>query len=60
MDEIITPKEFAEKMEEIRRNDFYDYEAAHSKMDNLMSKVLRQNGYKDGILCFNKQQKWYS
>ena len=55
-----TPKEFAAQMQEIRDTVGGDEEAAHSRMDDLMAKVLVELGYSDGIAIFDKQDKWYS
>ncbi len=57
---VTTPEEFAKQMQQIFDDLVGDEEAAHGEMDDLMSKVLIELGYKDGIEIFNKQEKWYA
>lgn len=63
---IMTPEEFAKKMKKISdnlkyQNDaYYDEEDAHMQMDDLMSDLLRQLGYGEGIDIFENTNKWYS
>ena len=63
---IMTPEEFAKKMKKISdnlkyQNDaHYDEEVAHMRMDDLMSDLLRQLGYGEGIDIFENTNKWYS
>lgn len=62
----MTPEEFAKKMKKISdnlkyQNDaYYDEEDAHMQMDDLMSDLLRQLGYGEGIDIFENTNKWYS
>ena len=62
----MTPEEFAKKMKKISdnlkyQNDAYhDEEVAHMQMDDLMSDLLRQLGYGEGIDIFENTNKWYS
>ena len=63
---VMTPEEFAKKMKKISdnlkyQNDaYYDEEDAHMQMDDLMSDLLRQLGYGEGIDIFENTNKWYS
>lgn len=63
---IMTPDEFAKKMKKISdnlkyQNDaYYDEEDAHMQMDDLMSDLLRQLGYGEGIDIFDNTSKWYA
>ncbi len=63
---IMTPEEFAKKMKKISdnlkyQNDaYYNEEDAHIQMDDLMSDLLRQLGYGEGIDIFENTNKWYS
>lgn len=63
---IMTPEEFAKKMKKISdnlkyQNDaYYDEEDAHMQMDDLMSDLLRQLGYGEGIDIFDNTSKWYA
>lgn len=63
---IMTPEEFAKKMKKISdnlkyQNDaYYDEEDTHMQMDDLMSDLLRQLGYGEGIDIFENTNKWYS
>lgn len=58
MIEILSPKEFAEKMNEAAKQE--DIEYAHIEMDNLMAELLRSIGYQDGIDIFEDAEKWYA
>lgn len=57
---IMTPEEFAKKMKKISDNLKYQEEDAHMQMDNLMSDLLRQLGYGEGIDIFDNTSKWYA
>lgn len=63
---IMTPEEFAKKMKKISdnlkyQNDaYYDEEDAHTQMDDLMSDLLRQLGYGEGIDIFDNTSKWHA
>ena len=63
---IMTPEEFAKKMKKISdnlkyQNDaYYDEEDAHMQMDDLMSDLLRQLGYGEGIDIFDNTSKWHA
>lgn len=63
---IMTPEEFAKKMKKISdnlkyQNDAYcNEEDAHMQMDDLMSDLLRQLGYGEGIDIFDNTSKWYA
>lgn len=57
---IMTPEEFAKKMKKISDNLKYQEEDAHMQMDDLMSDLLRQLGYGEGIDIFDNTSKWYA
>ena len=64
---IMTPEEFAKAMKKVSDNlndptghPYYDEEDAHMQMDDLMSYLLRQLGYGEGIDIFYNTSKWYS
>lgn len=63
---IMAPEEFAKKMKKISdnlkyQNDaYYDEEDAHMQMDDLMSDLLRQLGYGEGIDIFDNTSKWHA
>lgn len=61
---IISPEEFARKMEEIantKDNDGYeDFEVNHIMADDLMMKTLSNLGYSEGVQIFNNMKKRYS
>ena len=64
---IMTPEEFANAMKKASDNlndptghPYYDEEVAHMQMDDLMSDLLRQLGYGEGIDIFENTNKWYS
>ena len=64
---VMTPEEFAKAMKKASDNlndptghPYYDEEVAHMQMDDLMSDLLRQLGYGEGIDIFENTNKWYS
>jgi len=57
---ITTPERFKEEMQKIKTEIGGDEEAAHAKMDRLMSRVLVELGYYDGVKIFEEQDKWYA
>lgn len=57
--EMISPKEFAEKMGQIAE-ERDDTEVCHIKMDDYICEVLRTLGYKEGVEIFENTPKWYS
>ena len=54
---IMTPEEFAKAM---KKASDYDEEVAHMQMDDLMSDLLRQLGYGEGIDIFENTYKWHA
>lgn len=58
MTEEITPKRFREIMEAHRTIE--DKEHRHQVADQLMKKVLKQQGFEEGVEIFQKMSKWYS
>lgn len=57
-DTIISPKMFAERVQQIVQEEGDDYEAAHARLDELLCQTLEQNGYSDGISIYKKAPKW--
>jgi hypothetical protein len=55
---IITPAQFAERMQAIAKGD--DIEVEHGEADDLMELVLRRLGYGEGCDVFAKMDKWYA
>lgn len=55
-----TPKEFYEKMLQLKNNFEGDEEMVHIKMDDLLCEALSVLGYGDGVEVFNETGKWYS
>lgn len=55
---ILTPVEFAEKMDEI--TGIWDFEQAHKDADNLLAELLDSLGYEDGIKLYRDMNKWYA
>lgn len=53
----ITPKEFADLMNELRTTYCDDEEALHIEMDKLMMNVLRSLGYSEGVEIFDAADK---
>lgn len=58
MEQLLTPKDFADKMRELDQND--NVETKHILADNLIIKLLVQLGYQDGAKVFQDMAKWYS
>lgn len=61
--EIMTPAEFAEKMQGIvdKYDKFcFDEECCHIDHDELMCKLLTQLGYGEGVAIFNDVPKYYA
>ena len=56
MEDIMTPEEFKDRMEEIARNT--DIEIAHADGDELMMNLLESLGYSEGVMIFNCMDKW--
>lgn len=59
----MTPKEFAEAMQEVRdklkNKSLYDEEDAHFEADDIMCGLLRDLGYSDGVDIFENMPKRY-
>ena len=56
--DILSPKEFAARMEKLAMNT--DLEGMHSDMDDLMCETLKALGYEEGIEIFENTDKWYA
>lgn len=61
MTEIMTPKDFKEKAQEIfDKNEGYAGERGHMEIDDLMQECLRSLGYGEGIdILFSMDSIWY-
>ena len=60
---MVTPKEFAKRMNEIlQRNesDRPDKEVDHSEADRLLCEVLKEQGFERGVKLFRKLDIWYA
>lgn len=61
---MITPEEFKNRMEEIRkmrpRDHGLDRELFHIYADNLLVETLTELGYGDGCKIFTETPKWYA
>ena len=58
--EVITPEEFANRMQKIVDNYSRDIEELHGEMDELMMRTLVSLGYGTGVAIFEDAPKWYS
>ena len=58
----MSPKEFKNRMLFLEQEygNGKDEEEFHRQGDELMMEALRQLGYEDGILIFDRNPKWYS
>lgn len=56
---MITPAEFEDEMKRIS-NSGSGQEINHIAADELMCKVLEENGYSVGVKVFKDMSKWYS
>lgn len=54
----MTPQEFKERMEHIAT--VGDIEEGHAEADRLMCELLRELGYKDGVVVYDAMNKWYA
>lgn len=57
-DKLITPQEFARRMEVIARDG--DTEACHARGDALLCEVLAALGYEGGVKIWEDMDKWYA
>lgn len=57
---IFTPKEFADKMRELKEKYADDLEERHISMDDLMLDLLTSLGYIEGCQVFADTKLWYS
>ena len=55
---MMTPEEFKKEMLEISK--LGDLEGSHKIADNLLCKILKEFGYKEGVEIFEKMTKWYA
>lgn len=55
---MITPAEFEDEMGRISQNE--EIELRHKAADELMCKVLQENGYSSGVKIFESMKKWYA
>lgn len=57
---VMTPEEFAKRMEAWKSLAQGDPETAHSEADELMVKILSLLGYHEGCQSFITMRKWYA
>lgn len=57
---VTTPEDFAAQMKNLSDRYGDDKEVVHSLMDDLMTQVLAELGYGEGIAIFDSQGKWYA
>lgn len=55
---MITPAEFEDQMKKIMATG--NTELGHIEADDLMCKVLDENGYSAGVKIFKSLSKWYA
>ena len=62
--EPISPAAFADAMRAIMTYEgqfgIYDTEEAHGDADDLMCKLLKALGYRDGVEVYEGMDKWYA
>jgi len=54
----ITPEEFKNEMEYLKREYADDPEACHGIMETFMCQILCHLGYKKGVAVFHDANKW--
>lgn len=59
-EKVMTPEEFAETMQKLVKQYGKDKEMFHVTADGLITALLVQLGYEDGVKIFINQPKWYS
>lgn len=59
-EKAMTPEEFAETMRKLVEDYGHDEEMFHIIADDLMTALLEQLGYEDGVKTFINQPKWYA
>ena len=57
---MMTPEEFADRMEELFPGNDYDQEISHGMADVLMCRLLIELGYGEGVGIFIESEKWYA
>ena len=55
--ELINPREFLKRMEALAHE---DTEGRHYEADKLMTEILEQLGYVDGVKLFWSWTKWWA
>lgn len=56
----MTPEEAAQAMRHLREKYGADFEIAHGYMDDLLCKVLREQGFGEMVDIYDDQEKWYA
>lgn len=56
----MTPNDFHKKMEKLRDELKDDPEVMHQQMDDLMCRVLQEQGFWKGVEIFQKSESWYA
>ena len=55
-----TPEEFEKELQSIIEEWHGDMEMSHRFMDDVLCRVLTENGYWKGVQVFKSQHKWYA
>jgi hypothetical protein len=56
----VTVEQFVSEMERIGENADSDPEKAHRDADALISRVMVECGYEEGMKLFDTMKKWYA
>lgn len=56
---MITPEEFAKRMQKLKDLNINYQEMAHKNMDALMCMVLKELGYGEGVKIYLSTDKWF-
>ena len=56
----MSDKEFAEKIDALRKEYSFDVEALHLKADKILLEILALHGYHNTVSAFNELPKWYA
>lgn len=59
-EKAMTPEEFAKTMQKLVEQYGEDREIFHVTADGLITALLVQLGYEDGVKTFINQSKWYA
>ena len=57
---VTTPEEFLKQMLELKAKNESSPETMHEEADELLSDMLRELGYGEGVDVFDSMEKWYA